>query len=42
MYEHIDYELRYENLSSIKHDSYESPLIYLITLIELIVHIKSE
>ena len=43
MYEHITYELRYEHLSSIEHDSnmHESTK-YLITLIELFVHIDRE
>ena len=40
MYEHIAYELRYEDLSSIEHDSIcMKSTIYLITLIELFVHI---
>ena len=43
MYEHIAYEFRYEHLSSIEHGSnmHEST-IYLISLIELFVHIDRE
>ena len=43
MYEHIAYELRYEHLSSIEHDSIcKKAQPYLITLIELFVHIDRE
>ena len=44
MYEHIAYELRYGNLSSIEHGSIcmKSTPLYLITLIELLIHIESE
>jgi hypothetical protein len=44
MYEHIAYELRYEDLSSIGHDSigHEGTKITLITPIELLIHIESE
>ena len=44
MYEHIVYELRCENLSSIEHGAIcmKAHLIYLITLIELLIHIKGE
>ena len=44
MYEHIVYELRYENLSSIEHSSimHERTLLYLNTLIELLIHIERE
>ena len=46
MYEHIAYKVRYKHLSSIEHGSiwlniHEST-IYLITLIELFVHIDRE
>ena len=43
MYEHIAYELRYEHLSSNRAwlNMHEST-IYLITLIELFVHIDHE
>ena len=43
MYEHMAYELRYEHLSSIKHDSIcMKARFILITLIELFVHIDRE
>jgi hypothetical protein len=44
MYEHIAYELRYGNLSSIEHDSIcmKAHYFYLITLIELLIHIERE
>ena len=43
MYEHIAYELRYEHLSSIEHGSIcIEAQYYLITLIELFVHINRE
>ena len=42
MYEHIAYELRYEHLSSINMTQYAWSTIYLITLIELFVHIDRE
>ena len=43
MYEHIAYELRYEHLSSIEHGSIcMKAQSYLITLIELFVHIDHE
>ena len=42
MYEHIAYELRYEYLSSIAWLNMHESTIYLITLIELFVHIDRE
>ena len=43
MYKHIAYELRYEKLSSIEHDSIcMEATISLIMLIELLIHIESE
>ena len=44
MYEHIAYELRYENLSSLQHDSIcmKAQKFYLITLIEWLIHIERE
>ena len=42
MYEHIAYELRYEHLSSIEHGSICMKAQFIITLIELFVHIDHE
>ena len=43
IYEHIAYELKYEHLSSIEHGSIcIEAQYYLITLIELFVHIERE
>ena len=42
MYEHIAYELRYEHLSSIEHGSICMKAQFIITLIELFVHIDRE
>ena len=42
MYEYIAYELRYEYLSSIAWLNMHESTIYLITLIELFVHIDRE
>ena len=43
MYEHIAYELIYENLSSIEYGSIcMNTLLYLINLIELLIHIERE
>ena len=44
MYEHIAYELKYGNLSSIEHGliCMKAHFFYLITLIELLIHIEHE
>ena len=44
MYEHIAYELGYENLSSIEQDSIcmKAFLLNLINFIKMFVHIESE
>ena len=44
MYEHIAYELRYRNLSSIEYGliCMKVHFFYLITLIELLIHIERE
>ena len=43
MFEHIAYDLRYEHLSSKEHGfNMHENTIYLITLIELFVHIYRE